>query len=56
MSFHNNSITMDHFGQWIHLWLETINENYEGEVAEKAKRMARKMGTFIFMNMVKGRT
>ncbi len=54
-AFHDNIITMDHFGRWIHLWLESINENYEGEVADKAKRMARKMATFLFMNILKGR-
>ena len=54
-AFHDNTITMDHFGQWIYLWLETINENYEGEMAEKAKRMARKMATFLFMNIVQSR-
>jgi len=54
-TFHINIITMDHFGQWIFLWVETINESYEGDVAEKAKRMARKMATFLFMNIVKGR-
>jgi hemoglobin len=54
-AFHDNIITMEHFGQWINLWLETINESYEGEIAEKAKRMARKMASFLFMNIVQGR-
>lgn len=54
-AFHDHTITMDHFGRWIHLWVETINEMYEGEIAEKAKRMARKMATFLFMTIMKGR-
>lgn len=39
------SIEQTHFGRWLQLWFETIDELYEGEKAEKAKMAARKMAT-----------
>lgn len=41
----NYGITTDHFGIWINLWIETINELFVGEKAEKAVFLARKMAT-----------
>lgn len=41
----NYSINQNHFGRWIQLWLETIDELYNGAIAEKAKYAARKMST-----------
>lgn len=41
----NHSIDQHHFGRWIQLWFQTIDELYEGTVAEKAKYAARKMST-----------
>ncbi|RBP32744.1 hemoglobin [Oceanihabitans sediminis] len=51
----NHSITNTHFGLWLNLWFETLDELFEGEVAENAKRRARKMGTFMFMNIFAAR-
>lgn len=45
----NYGIEQAHFGQWINLWFETINEKYKGEVAERAKNAARKMATRQFL-------
>lgn len=45
----NNSITMEHFGRWMQLWFSTIDENFEGENAERAKHRARKMSTLMFL-------
>ncbi len=45
----NNTIDQTHFGRWLQLWLETIDELYEGELANKAKQSARKMATGQFL-------
>jgi len=51
----NNSITELHFGIWLNLWMQTIDELFEGEVAENAKRRARKMGTFLYLKIFEAR-
>jgi len=52
----NNSITELHFGLWLNLWFETIEELFEGDNAENAKRRARKMGTFLYLKIFEART
>ncbi len=44
-----------HFGTWINLWHETIDELFEGETATIAKSRARNMGTFIHLNIFNAR-
>ena len=51
----NNSITEHHFGIWLNLWFETIEQLFAGENAELAKRRARKMGTFIHLKIFEAR-
>jgi hemoglobin len=51
----NNSISELHFGLWLNLWFETINELFEGDYAENAKRRARKMGTFLYLKIFEAR-
>jgi len=51
----NNSITEHHFGIWLNLWYQTIDELFEGDVADNAKRRARKMGTFMHLNIFEAR-
>lgn len=51
----DNLITELHFGIWLNLWFQTLDELFEGEVAENAKRRARKMGTFMYMNIFQAR-
>lgn len=41
----NHTVEQLHFGRWLQLWFTTVNELYEGELAEKAKNSARKMAT-----------
>jgi hemoglobin len=53
---HNHSITELHFGLWLNLWFQTIDELFEGEVAENAKRRARKMGSFLYLKIFEART
>ena len=51
----NHTINEKHFGVWLNLWYETLEELFEGEVTENAKRRARKMGTFIYLNLFQAR-
>jgi len=44
-----------HFGKWLQLWFETIDELYVGDLADKAKRAARKMATGQFLVMWRNR-
>jgi len=52
--FHH-SIDNLHFGLWLNLWYQTIDELFEGDYAENAKRRARKMGTFMYMKIFEAR-
>lgn len=51
----NHSIDQKHFGQWLHLWFDTIDELFEGEYALKAKEAARKMATGQFLTIWQNR-
>lgn len=52
-----NSINEKHFGAWINLWIQTIDELFEAddEVAHIAKNRARHMGTFLHLNIFNAR-
>ncbi len=52
----DNSITELHFGIWLNLWGQTIDELFEGDQADNAKRRARKMGTFLYLKLFEART
>lgn len=45
----NHKISQKHFAQWLHLWFETIDELFIGELALRAKNGARKMSTGQFI-------
>jgi hemoglobin len=49
----NYTIEQNHFGKWLQLWFETIDELYEGELALKAKDSARNMSTGQFLTIWK---
>ena len=51
----NNSISELHFGLWLNLWFQTIDELFEGDYAQNAKRRARKMGTFLYLKIFEAR-
>ena len=51
----NNIITQEHFGRWLNIWFQTIDELFEGPVADTAKRRARKMSTFMFLKIFEAR-
>lgn len=50
------SISQNHFGHWMNLWFETIDELYEGEYARMAKNRARKMSTFLYLKIFEARS
>lgn len=50
-----HSIDQVHFGKWLELWFETIDELYEGNLATKAKEAARKMATGQFLSIWQNR-
>nr|WP_321237542.1 group III truncated hemoglobin [uncultured Psychroserpens sp.] len=52
---YDNRITELHFGIWLNLWAQTLNDLFEGEIAENAKRRARKMGTFMYLKIFEAR-
>jgi len=54
----DNTTTEMHFGVWLNLWYQTIDELFEAddEKALAAKNRARHMGTSLYVNMFKSRT
>ncbi len=52
---HNYSISEYHFGIWMNLWFQTIDELFEGEMAERLKHNARKMSTHLFLRIYQSR-
>ena len=51
----NHSIDQVHFGKWLEIWFQTIDELFDGELATKAKESARRMATGQFMVMFNNR-
>lgn len=51
----NNSIEPTIFGLWLNIWFETLDELFVGENADILKRRARKMGTFLMINIYENR-
>lgn len=49
------SIEQKHFGHWIQLWFETIDELFVGELADKAKNAARRMSTVQYLTIWQNR-
>jgi len=52
----NHKIEAKHFGTWLNLWIQTIDENFEGELAERAKNNARKMATNFHLKIFMARS
>lgn len=51
----DHSIEQAHFGKWLQLWLNTVDELYMGEKAHLAKERARNMAHMIFMRIYMAR-
>ena len=52
----NHKISELHFGLWLNLWFQTIDELFEGDYAQNAKFKARKMGSFLYLKMFEARS
>lgn len=51
----DHSIEQAHFGEWLTLWYQTLDELFEGERANIAKNRARNMAHNLFMNIYSSR-
>ena len=51
----NHSIHQAHFGHWLQLWFETLDELFQGRNTELAKERARKMAHVLFMRIFEAR-
>jgi len=51
----NNTVSELHFGRWLLLWIETIDQLFAGKYADLAKNRARKMSTFLFLKIFEAR-
>ena len=51
----NHTVSQNHFAQWLQLWFETIDELFEGELADRAKEMARRMSTGQYIHIWQNR-
>ncbi|WP_111670484.1 group III truncated hemoglobin [Algoriphagus litoralis] len=52
----DHSIEQAHFGNWLELWYSTLDQYFEGGVAEFAKEHARRMAHFLFMRIWEARS
>ncbi|MBM1106869.1 group III truncated hemoglobin [Aurantibacter crassamenti] len=53
--FAKNQINEQHFGRWLNLWVQTIDELFEGDNAFILKNRARKMSTHIHLSIFSAR-
>ena len=51
----NYTIAPEHFGFWLNLWFETLDELFTGDTAFIAKNRARQMNTMLYMQMFTNR-
>jgi len=51
----DNRISPNEFGIWLNYWIETINENFEGQNAETLKERARRMATHLYVSIFEHR-
>ena len=51
----NHTISQMHFGTWLQLWFQTIDDLFAGDYAEIAKSRARKMSTFFYLHIFESR-
>jgi len=51
----NHGITQVHFGRWLQLWFETLNDKFTGANVKLAKDRARLMSTHFFLKIYASR-
>lgn len=49
------TIEQGHFEHWLYLWFQTVDELYEGELANQAKTSAQKMAMGQFLAVLRNR-
>lgn len=48
-------ISPSHFARWVDMWYETIDELFEGKLAERAKMAADRMAQGLYLGVVSNR-
>ncbi len=51
----NNLITNDLFGLWLQLWVQTLDEHFQGDKVNLAKNRAKNIASFLFIEIFKSR-
>ena len=51
---HLSPFKAEHFDRWVQLFCATVNEFYEGEVAERAKQRALSIATIMKIKLIYG--
>lgn len=51
----DQQVNAGHFGIWLNLWYATIDELFEGELANRAKNNARKMSSHLYLKIFQAR-
>lgn len=51
----HHGITPEHFGLWLNLWFQTLDELFSGEMAAIAKNRAQKMSTMLYLKIFENR-
>lgn len=51
----NYGVTSKHFGFWLNLWYQTLDEYFEGRVAQLARDRARTMSTNLYLAIFRSR-
>ncbi len=52
---YGHTITPAHFGQWLNLWINTLDENFEGPKVDLAKDKARQLAEFFTLRIYQAR-
>lgn len=50
-AYANHSINEHHFGKWLNYWIQTLDEHFEGDNVFTLKNRARKMTSFIHIDI-----
>ena len=50
-AYANHSINEQHFGKWLNYWIQTLDEHFEGDNVFILKNRARKMASFIHVDI-----
>jgi hemoglobin len=49
------SLNEDHFKKWLKIWIQTVDENFEGQIAERAKFRGKTMADAFLSKIKKGK-